>query len=113
ADAVALLRVGVRELDPFPRRAPPGRPDLHLRFPAGQEELLDELRTRNRDRQMDLPRKKGVGVVELGKKRLEEGVRSHLLGFLEEELAAVLEDSAPHDENADRHVSARLEEAEG
>ena len=64
------------------------------------------------DGQVDLVGQERIGVVELGQKRLEERGRVDLLRLLEEELPPVLQHAAAHDEDADRDVSARLEEAE-
>src|SRR5512141_555058 len=94
-DAVSLLRVRVREGDPLPGGAPAGDPDLDLRAAAGEQELLDQLRPRDRRRQVDLGGQEGVRVVELRQERLEECGRLDLFGLLEEELAPVLEDAAP------------------
>ncbi len=64
------------------------------------------------DRQVDLLREKRVRIVELGQEGFQEGGGVDLLGLLEEEVPAVLEDSPPDDEDDHRHVRPRLEEAE-
>ena len=82
------------------------------RAAAAARIVLEQPRVRDRDGQVDLGRKKRVRVVELGQKRLEERRGVELLRLLEEEVAAVLESPAADDENADRDVLSRFEEAE-
>jgi hypothetical protein len=61
---------------------------------------------------VDLGGEERIRVVELRQELVQEGGGLDLLRLLEEEVAPVLEHAAADDENADRDVVARLEEAE-